>query len=277
MNTSKIEWTDVTWNPVTGCTPVSPGCFNCYAKRMANRLRGRFGYPIDHPFKVTLHPDKLDKFSLKNWRREKPKRIFVCSMGDLFHEDVPDDFILNVFDRAVVSHPLNRFILLTKRPKRMGDVIFKFLDIAGVPVLSKKFWVGTSIEDKITADDRIQHILDIPAQVRILSVEPMLGPINLELDLFTTGRDQVDKKLDTHMKHFVNWIICGGESGPGARPMKAEWARSIRDQCRDVNIPFFFKQWGEHNSQGVRVGKKAAGRELDGKIYDEYPGIKEKP
>jgi protein gp37 len=284
MTKSKIEWTDRVWNPVTGCTKVSPGCANCYAERMAKRLRGRCGYPVENPFSVTLHQDKLVQPAF--W---KPSKVFVCSMSDLFHEDVKTEWLIAIFKR-INLYRSHTFQILTKRPERMlqffNSTNQQFNNLPNV-------WLGVSAENQQTADERIPILLQIPAAVRFVSCEPLLGPIDLKLQT-------ADCQLPT-----LNWVICGGESGPGARPMHPDWARSLRDQCQAAGVPFFFKQWGEwsqyfhdlnHKSSVMinppkpnnillgkcsdntavnmkRVGKKAAGRLLDGREYNEMPKV----
>ena len=276
MSKSKIEWTDRVWNPVTGCTKVSPGCANCYAERMAKRLRGRCGYPKDNPFEITEHPQRIND-PLK-WK--KPSRIFVCSMGDLFHESVSMHMITEVFNQ-VIGNPQHTFIFLTKRPERVYGFSRGLMGFTW----SRNFMIGVSIENQQTADERIPILLQIPAAVRFVSCEPLLGPVDLNKwfnSPFEGGRG-------------MSWVICGGESGPGARPMHPDWARSLRDQCQAAGVPFFFKQWGEYvNPQNIKgmdyqrfksyfpfgpkdgqimlkVGKKAAGRLLDGKEWNEFP------
>lgn len=302
MAETKIEWANKTWNPVTGCTKISPGCQNCYAERMSKRLAGRAGYPKDDPFKVTLHPDRLDE-PLK-WK--KPSRIFVCSMGDLFHYDVPDEYISEVFD-VMCQCPDHIFQVLTKRPERMSHFIKSYLG-----KISGHIWLGVTAENQEQADKRIPILLQIPAAVRFVSVEPMLGYVALshvEFDRWTTMNVLEGCGITTRPGAMgqcipncgcekLNWVICGGESGPGARPMHPDWARSLRDQCKVAGVPFFFKQWGEwqyveqmsHDTyQGVdsavnlaghgdynkpwKVGKKVAGRLLDGEEYSEYPKV----
>lgn len=232
MSKSKIAWTDETWNPVTGCTKTSAGCAHCYAQRMAKRLKGRFGYPADEPFRVTFHPDRLDQ--PMRWR--KPRRVFVCSMGDLWHPDVkPCDRAAVI--RATNAAPQHTYIFLTKRPERFD----------GAWAEQENFWLGTSVEN---ADytDRIELLRKTPAAIRFLSIEPLLGPIP-RLPL-----------------RGIDWVIVGGESGPGARPMKRLWVRDIRDQCIESNVPFFFKQWG--------TAKRKSGNGLpwlDGRTWGEYP------
>lgn len=228
MGMTKIEWCDRTWSPVTGCSPISEGCAHCWAKRIAYRLKGRYGYPKDDPFRVTFHPDRLDE--PLHWK--KPSRIFVCSMGDLFHEDVPMETIGKIlcFARAITQH---KFLFLTKRPKRMREALWAW-DMNGDVIEQKvdHLFFGVSVENQRTADERIPILLNIPCAKRFISVEPMLGPINLRwIDIQTKL-----KLLEIH------WVICGGETGPKARPMKPDWARSLKNQCRAAGVPFFFKQ-----------------------------------
>jgi protein gp37 len=256
---TKIEWTEYSWNPVTGCTPASEGCQNCYAKRMATRLKGRYGYPEDEPFKVTLHPEKL-KEPLK-WK--KPRRVFVCSMGDLFHEQVPDEYIAKVWE-VMNNASQHTFLVLTKRPQRMKDFLARLgwyihdrdgypmeavLDEGGKYTL-KNVWLGVTAENQQRADERIPILLQIPAAVRFVSIEPMLGPVVIP-------------------EEWPDWVICGGETGPGARPIHPDWVRSLRDQCQVAGTPFFFKSWGEWAEH--KVGRKKAGRLLDGRTWDEIP------
>lgn len=295
---SRIEWTDATWSPVTGCAPISEGCQNCYARRMANRLRGRCGYPADDPFRVTLHPERLEE-PLK-WK--KPRRVFVCSMGDLFHEDVPFEFVDDVF-LIINACPEHTFIILTKRPDRMKqyfDHDYKVtehirsfgLDIPNEP--HSNVWLGVTAENQQRADERIPILLQIPAAVRFVSVEPMLGPVDLSYYLPRKPiKDCSDEMLPYYNAHGFNWVVCGGETGPGARPIHPDWVRSLVLQCKNAGVPFFFKQHGEwlHETQGIdfheghkyyvwpdesmsfRVGKKQAGRFLDGRTWDEMPEV----
>ena len=259
MAKTRIEWAEVVWNPVSGCTPISEGCQNCYAKRMATRLKGRYGYPEDEPFKVTLHPEKL-KEPLK-WK--KPRRVFVCSMGDLFHEQVPDEYIAKVWE-VMNNASQHTFLVLTKRPQRMKDFLARLgwythdrevnpaeavLDEGGKYTL-KNVWLGVTAENQQRADERIPILLQIPAAVRFVSIEPMLGPVVIP-------------------EEWPDWVICGGETGPGARPIHPDWVRSLRDQCQAAGTPFFFKSWGEWAEH--KVGKKKAGRLLDGRTWDEIP------
>ena len=230
---SKIEWTDLTWNPVTGCDKTSPGCKHCYAERMARRLKAMGQPRYSNGFEVTLQPDLLEA-PLK-WK--KPKVVFVNSMSDLFHPDVPLDFIARVFDTIDRAH-WHVFQVLTKRSKRLREVADD-LEWPG------NLWMGVSIENADYAY-RSEDLACVPAGVRFLSMEPLLGPVQcLPLD-------------------GIDWVIVGGESGPGARPVDPDWVRNIRDQCIDQDVPFFFKQWGG-------VNKKKAGRLLDGRTWDEMP------
>ncbi len=225
----------MTWNPVTGCTKVSAGCRHCYAERMANRLQRMDNVRYRGGFSVTLHEDLIT--APTRWRT--PRRVFVNSMSDLFHEKVPADFIRRVFN-TMAACPQHTFQLLTKRSERLREL---------APELPwpRHVWVGVSVEDQ-RAVYRIADLLTIPAEVRFLSCEPLIGPLH---SLPLTG---------------VSWVIVGGESGPGARPMQRTWVESIRRQCREAGVPFFFKQWG-----GVR--KDLAGRLLNGRTYDEMPRL----
>ena len=232
---SSIEWTEVTWNPVTGCNKVSKGCKNCYAERMAKRLKAMGSQRYENGFNITLHYDLIEL--PYHWK--KPRKIFVNSMSDLFHEDVPLDFIKQVFN-TMVETPHHTYQILTKRSNRLSE-------LAEHLPWEKNIWIGTSVENE-EVTFRINDLRKVPAYVRFLSCEPLIGP------------------LDTLNLMDIHCVIVGGESGPGARQMNAEWVRSIRDQCKKQNVPFFFKQWG-----GVQ--KHRFGRELDNKTYDEYPNV----
>jgi protein gp37 len=240
---SKIEWTDATWNPVTGCTKVSPGCKHCYALTFAERFRGVSGHPYEFGFDLRLWPNRL-RLPLE-WRQ--PKRIFVNSMSDLFHERVPDSFIDFVFD-TMVRASWHRFQVLTKRPERMAAYL-STRATRGAPPVPPHIWLGASVEMQLYMR-RARQIASLPSAVRFLSCEPLLGPLDLRGVLGSYG---------------VNWVIVGGESGHGARPMDPAWALDIRDQCHEAGVPFFFKQWGG-------VNKKRAGRLLEDKTWDELPG-----
>jgi protein gp37 len=264
VSKTRIEWADSVWNPVTGCSPVSEGCENCYAKRMSKRLAGRYGYSKDEPFKVTLHPDRLGQ----PLRWKKPRRIFVCSMGDLFHEDVPNEFIDYVF--AVMGRSQQHtFILLTKRPERMREYLQagryqQILNIAyrlkfrpeglGKGIDNPKdmrwwpnVWLGVTAENQQRADERIPILLQIPAAVRFVSVEPMLGVVDLvaALDAAIGIEGKVEIPAVDGIDNWLHWVICGGETGPGARPTHPDWVRNLRYQCQASGVPFFFKSWGE--------------------------------
>jgi len=238
---STIEWTDATWNPVRGCTKVSPGCKHCYAQTFAERFRGVADHPFEHGFDLRLVPHALE-LPLK-WRASR--RVFVNSMSDLFHENIPDDYVAQVFDvmrRASQHH----FQVLTKRASRL-------LELSSRLRIPKNVWLGVSVENARYAG-RVEQLRQVPAAVRFLSVEPLLGPIPV-LDL--SG---------------IHWVIVGGESGPRARAMAPAWVSAIRDQCLAARVPFFFKQWG-----GVR--KHLTGRSLDGRTWDEMPAafVPQKP
>jgi len=310
---SRIEWTEATWNPVTGCSKVSQGCVNCYALRDWARL-SKTPTTVYYGRKFTdvqCHPERLDQ----PLRWTKPRRVFVNSMSDLFHDAVPDEFIDQVF-AVMALCPRHTFQVLTKRPERMldyiatnwrdGNIQNRMDDIEtrdrtlfpgdAPPPLMKDWplpnvWLGTSIEDQTTADARIPLLLKTPAAVRWVSAEPLIGPVRLDEHGLHGGPGQFD------------WCVVGGESGPNARPMHPDWVRSLRDQCQAAGVPFFFKQWGEfypadqvsspdqlkakgdigtaiRTGSAVdlgdqwtwRIGKKAAGRLLDGRTWDQYPG-----
>lgn len=318
-----IEWSEATWNPTTGCNRVSPGCDNCYALTLAKRLKGMGSakYQTDGDprtsgpgFGLAVHDDALS-IPLR-WRR--PRRIFVNSMSDLFHDEVPDPFIGKVFAvmRAADQHV---FQVLTKRHARMRSLLAGNVHdwyVAELRTLAPglaptwplpNVWLGVSVEDQKWADIRIPALLDTPAAVRWISAEPLLGPVDLtciarpsaqqpEMLLDVLGRRYgVPGIWQAPMSAGLDWVIVGAESGPGARPMDQSWARSLRDQCAADGVPFFFKQWGEwchqdqlhpdvwtqidaainlggeQHPQPMRVGKKAAGRLLDGRTWDEYP------
>jgi protein gp37 len=235
---SAIEWTDSTWNPVRGCTKISPGCKHCYAETFAERFRGVKGHPYEQGFDTRLVPGKL----AEPFRWRMPKMIFVNSMSDLFHDRVPDDYVAAVA-RVMTAANWHTYQVLTKRSDRLRQLLNSSLKFAA---RQPHIWWGVSVEDQKYGLPRIDDLRGADAAVRFLSVEPLLedlGKINLS---------------------GIDWTIVGGESGPGARPMKKEWVISLRKQCADSRIPFFFKQWG-----GVR--KKTTGRKLEGRTYDEFP------
>lgn len=343
MAQTKIEWASDTWNPITGCSKISAGCKHCFAERMAKRLAGRYGYPADEPFRVTLHPGRLEE--PLHWR--KPRRVFVNSMSDLFHPDVPFDFI----DRTFVVMALAKrhtFQVLTKRPERMAEYILSRAELDGHNRLCAakwcfesthypkphtwplpNVWLGVSVEDQAAADERIPLLLQTSAAVHFVSGEPLLAGVDLTgylpqaLCVCQRCGDELGAgELDRNGCHpycggeadpngqteGLDWVIVGGESGPGARPMHPDWARSLRDQCQAAGVPFFFKQWGEwfprdqweYNPELVlpddcdaytdgratrvldgidgpcpmhRVGKKAAGATLDGREWRGFPRV----
>lgn len=338
MGRTKIEWADTVWNPVTGCSKVSEGCQNCYAERMAKRLAGRCGYLADEPFRVTVHPERLEE--PLRWR--KPRRVFVCSMGDLFHRNVEPLFISRVFDTMAACRD-STFMLLTKRPHDAKVVIDDEIpfwageSFPGDSALSQALefndwplpnvWLGVSVEDQRAADLRIPVLLKTPAAVRFVSYEPALGPVDWSQWVFSA---EIIHRYDEIMARFkekqpppgsigrpvrLDWVIAGGETGPGARPAHTDWFRSVRDQCWAAGVPFFFKHFGEwvsydsgtHQAIGenwrdkktlhdniafvhpsgmtgvlwkdsdtlARVGRKTAGRLLDGRTWDEFPEVRE--
>lgn len=282
-----IEWTDETWNPVTGCTNISPGCDNCYAEKITNRFKR-------HPWgQVTLHEDRLRQ--PEKWKT--PRKVFLCSMGDLFHSDVPFDFIEQVFITMLNAHR-HTFQVLTKRPGRMAWWINNYW-IPTFAQVSKRLppniWVGTSVESQKYAP-RLDLLAKIPAQVRFVSYEPALGPVDFRKWLVLAHPDwwkESDERIVSDgPRAAVDWVIAGGESGPGARPAHPDWFRSVHDQCQVVGVPFFFKQWGAHAPQeqwGLgeliavpsqvdtadylmrKATKHAAGAVLDGREWREFP------
>jgi len=238
-DSTAIEWTDATWNPVTGCTKISAGCDHCYAERFSERFRGTPGHPFERGFDLTLRPERLEQ--PLRWRA--PRMIFVNSMSDLFHKEIPREFVERVFE-TMEAASWHTFQVLTKRSSLLRDFLRKRYLGRRAPF---HIWFGVSVEDG-TKTSRIRHLRDAPAGIRFLSIEPLIGPMaNLDL----TG---------------INWVIVGGESGPGARPIKREWVRAIRDQCRNHDVAFFFKQWG-----GLRP--KSGGRKLDGREWNSFPRL----
>lgn len=321
---TKIEWCEETWNPIVGCTKVSPGCDHCYAERMAFRLGEIYANTLNPGLKkyyqVIVHkkenfgkwtgktyfePDDINK-PLK-WK--KPRKVFVCSMGDLFHENVYFEQIVDVWE-VMIKAPQHTYLILTKRPQRALEFT-KWLSKETAPVGGEFFpvlphiWWGVTAENQMRANERIPILLQIPAAKRFVSVEPMLTAIDfydiqMGNEFYNSVRGFGD--ISASNGHFdgrkLDWVICGGESGPGARPLYPDWVRSLRDQCEAAGTPFFFKQWGEYidlkqmeslspEMEGIRytktvpytdgsgpafrVGKKAAGSELDGEYYKQYP------
>ncbi len=237
---SAIEWTDATWNPVTGCTKITAGCDNCYAERFSERFRGVEGHPFENGFDLTLRPLRLDQ--PRGWKR--PRMIFVNSMSDLFHKEVPFDYIDKVFE-TMEECDWHTFQVLTKRSSRMRDYLLRRYSDRPAP---KHIWCGVSVENS-RGRSRIAHLREAPAAIRFLSIEPLIGATG-DLDL-----------------RGIHWVIAGGESGPNARVMHIDWAREVRDECRRQDVPFFFKQWG-----GFRP--KSGGRMLDGEEWNEFPCLK---
>jgi protein gp37 len=324
MADTRIEWADRTWNPITGCTKISEACQNCYAERMAKRLAGRCGYPKANPFQVVYHSDKID--DPLRWR--KPSRIFVCSMGDLFHEDVPEQMIGQVWNHMRLA-PWHIYMILTKRPERMKDFFIRITNTFPNEYPAPYIWLGVTAENQQRADERIPILLQTPAAKRFVSIEPMLGPVDIARWLRISwqcsgckgyfngpyrnicpdcgregwwsgshpfnGRNVSRGPIcPSQSGQGIDWVICGGETGPGARPMHPDWVRSLRGQCKSAEVPFFFKQWGEWTTvypQGLTsavrkqtyqygtsfygIDKKTAGRSLDGRIWNQYPEVME--
>ncbi len=334
MSKTKIEWTEVTWNPVLGCSKVSEGCRNCYAMTMSSRIANaarekKNPSPVEKGYMKVVPQDKDGKF-LPKWnnkialieerledplRWQKPRMVFVNSMSDLFHPDVPFEFVVRVFDVMSISKE-HTFQILTKRPERMSQ-FFEWIEQERVkneyaypeykPLLN--VWLGTSVENQETADLRIPHLLKCPAAVRFLSCEPLVGAVDLSwihckylsddpsvnyfnaLDGNIFDEDYEDWINDARpFDRGIDWVIVGGESGPNARPMHPDWARSLRDQCVEAGVAYFFKQWGEYRPNygyknrfavewdngeySHKVGKKQAGRLLDGREWNQMPGVR---
>ena len=257
---SAIEWTDATWNPTTGCTRVSAGCDHCYAEGLSRRLLSRT-YRARLPV-VDTEANRRDPFAVRVWPERlrvpaswrEPRRVFVNSMSDLFHHEIPEEFARRCFE-VMMDVDRHVYQVLTKRPARAAKFIERHADLFpdGLP---GHIWIGTSVEDQ-AVDYRVRHLLGVSATVRFLSCEPLIGP--LDLTAFVNDRSG---------HGGLHWVIVGGESGIGARPMEPRWARNLRDQCRAAAVPFFFKQWGGRTP-------KAGGRELDGATWDEYPDSEE--
>jgi protein gp37 len=242
-SSTNIEWTDATCNPVTGCTKISAGCDHCYAERFSERFRGTRGHPFETGFDLTLRPERLEQ--PLRWRT--PRMIFVNSMSDLFHKEIPQEFIARVFD-TMEAAPWHTFQVLTKRSSLMRDFLHKRYGAGRGP---RHIWCGVSVEDGARTS-RIRHLREAPAGVRFLSIEPLIGPVG-RLDLTE-----------------IDWVIVGGESGPGARAIKEEWVIHVRDQCVGAGTPFFFKQWGGRTP-------KARGRLLEGEEWSQFPAPKQLP
>ena len=241
MNKTNIEWTEESWNPTTGCTKVSAGCKYCYAEVMAKRLQAMRKKGYENGFEFTLMPERLEQ----PLKKKKPTKFFVNSMSDLFHEQMPDAFLDKIF-KVIKQTPQHVYQILTKREYRMAEYLFNKIPPTNV-------WLGVTVEDKKSGFLRIDKLRNIRAAIKFLSMEPLLedlGRINLK---------------------GIDWVIVGGESGPKARPMKEEWAINIKKQCEELSIPFFFKQWGTWSADMIKRNKKSNGRELLGKVWEEYP------
>jgi protein gp37 len=234
---SAIEWTDATWNPITGCTKISAGCDHCYAERFSERFRGTPGHPFESGFDLTIRPERLEQ--PLRWRQKR--MIFVNSMSDLFHKEIPHEFIGRVFD-TMERADWHVFQILTKRSSLMRNFLRRRYGSGRAPI---HLWFGVSVEDG-TKLSRIRHLHEAPAGIRFLSIEPLIAPVGT-LDL-----------------NGIDWVIVGGESGPKARPMHPDWVRAVRDQCEAAQVAFFFKQWG-----GRRP--KSGGRKLDGREWNQFP------
>lgn len=303
---TEIEWTDATWNPITGCSVVSSGCKHCYAMKLAGtRLKhhySRKGLTIDTKNgpvwtgEVRFNEQWLDQ----PLRWNKPHMIFVCAHGDLFHESVPDEWIDRIL--TVTAHaPQHIFQILTKRPERMRDVMQRWTDMNGRP--QRNLWLGVSVENQETADERIPLLLQTPAAIRWISAEPLLGHVSFRWAVWHDYSRRESGFVHNHLDgtHGIDWVVVGGESGQNARPMRPDWARALRDQCAEANVPFFFKQWGEwlpfntgHSGRVatwngdkfmpgygdikdpgnnmVRAGKRATGyNRLDNTAWNAYP------
>ena len=327
MSTTSIEWTDKTWNPVVGCSIVSKGCDNCYAMKMAGRLEAMGqekykGLTRKTESGRTIWTGKVsfsEKALLEPLSIKKPTKFFVDSMGDLFHEHVPFDWVDKVFAVMALT-PQHTYQVLTKRAERMAEyltskgriraiyeLVAEYCDVKAIDTPATflplpNVWLGTSIEDQKTADERIPHLLRVPAKVRFLSCEPLLGPIDLtkiKASSCSSYHPLESHPISSPDNPLISWVIVGGESGPKARPMHPDWVRSLRDQCEAAGVSFFFKQWGEwrevdedseeleHFDRIVnglgnegrppcaifmrKVGKKAAGNGLDGRVHLEFP------
>jgi len=241
MKKTKIEWTEETWNPSTGCSKVSSGCKFCYAEVMAKRLNAMGVKGYENGFGFTLMPDRLTQ----PFNRRKPTKFFVNSMSDLFHEDMPDDFLDQIFD-VIRKTPRHIYQILTKRENRMSAYFNNKL-------IPQNVWLGVTVEDRKSGLPRINVLRELNASIKFLSIEPLLedlGNINL---------------------YGIDWVIVGGESGPKARPMDEKWVRKIKDQCEIYDVPFFFKQWGTWGADMVKRNKKKNGRKFQGRIWEEYP------
>jgi protein gp37 len=262
MNKTSIPWCDYTWNVTTGCTPVSSGCARCYAKRIYERF-----HPKESFSDVRCHPERLDQ----PLNVRKPQRIFIDSMSDLFHKDVPIQFIAAVWARMIAT-PQHTYVILTKRPRAMLDIVphLFFNYIEDRLTILPNVWLGVSVEDQATADERIPLLLQTPAAVRFVSVEPMLGAIDLAKGTGCLGSWLIDSSGNRvkDPEGGIDWLVCGAESGPHARPMSGLWVRSLKDQCVAAGIPFFYKQGPDYNGKIIKMP------ELDGRVWNQMPEVK---
>ncbi len=263
MASTKIPWATKVWNPTTGCSPVSAGCAHCYAARQAPRLRGRFGYPEGDAFKVTVHPERFDD----PFRWTKPERVFVDSMGDLFHDNVPDEALVQIFDKIYLYGGRMRnhvFMILTKRPARAA-AFFKRYPAFAYPIT--ECWFGVSAENQPTLDDRVRWLLEVPAARRFVSYEPALSRVTCR---WAPWHPLSAVASTNHLDGLrqLDWVVAGCETGPGRRSADGEWFRTLKDECVEAGVPFFLKQM-EVGGQIIKIP------ELDGRVWTEFPPLAE--
>lgn len=286
MADTKIQWATKVWNPVTGCTKISEGCKNCYAEKFANRMKShpnpKIAYKYRYGFEVIHHFDSLKE----PYQWKKPQRIFVCSMGDLFHEHVLFSHIMEIMT-VIRENSHHTFMILTKRPEIMVKFFTVYAGWLNLKHHLPNLWLGVTAENQQIADERIPVLLTIPAAIRFVSIEPMLGPIDFSLVSFKKFQKWVNSNQTLYS---LDWVICGGETGNNARAMNYQWVIDLRKECRDAQIPFFFKQWGEYipwkpvhgenkrvwfpgvqNNPFTKVGKKKAGCLIDGEEVKQFP------
>jgi len=306
MENTKIEWASHTFNPWTGCAKVSPGCANCYAEALSKRSPKTFGQwgkgaprrrTGAHNWRLPLkwNRDENRLVDHQEFHAARRPRVFCASLADWLDDEVPVEWLADLLGLILETQNLD-WLLLTKRPQNWDSRIDEAgafangrgnLAVSGMvsrwrddKVAPANIWIGTTVEDQQRADERIPLLLKIPARVRFLSCEPLLGPVDIATPLLTAKYAAAEGKTITELldpgqpdPEWIDWVICGGESGPGARPMKAEWARSLREQCKHAGVAFLFKQWGEHDEHGNKVGKAAAGKLLDGVEHLEFPAV----